>query len=301
MRARSVRSRRRLLLPLAVLAGLAALLVLAPGAMADALSPESGPSEQANRIDRLYWVAFVTGVVVFVGVNGVLLYSLIRFKARKGRVAAQIHGNTNLEIGWTVGAALILLILTVATFLELNGIRSPERSGPGGLAAARGTQFASVDQPQPPGGKKLNIAVDGLQFLWRYTYPDGDRNPLNNVFSYEEMVVPVNTTVTLDIESQDVAHAWWIPKLGGKMDALPGYTNHTWFKATEEGVYTGNCTELCGRGHANMTGRVRVVSVPEYEAWLDRQRRDIVAAKRLAAEQRERFEPRSEEGGGEVP
>ncbi|HEX8768766.1 MAG TPA: cytochrome c oxidase subunit II, partial [Jatrophihabitans sp.] len=139
------------------------------------------------------------------------------------------------------------------------------------------------------------------QFLWRFTYPDGDRNPLNNVFSYEEMVVPVNTTVTLDIESQDVAHSWWIPKLGGKMDALPGYTNHAWFKATEEGVYDGNCTELCGRGHANMVARVRVVSVPEYEGWLDRQRRDIVAAKRLASQAREAQEPRSEEGGGEVP
>ena len=77
------------------------------------------------------------------------------------------------------------------------------------------------------------------------------------------MVVPTDTTVVLDIESTDVAHSWWIPKLGGKMDALPGYTNYTWFKATRHGHSSrGQCAELCGRNHANMTARVRVVDPP---------------------------------------
>ena len=78
------------------------------------------------------------------------------------------------------------------------------------------------------------------------------------MFSYQEMVVPVDTTVTLDINAQDVAHSWWIPKLGGKFDAIPGYTNHTWFKIPGKlagQVFTGQCAELCGRNHANMTAR----------------------------------------------
>ena len=154
-------------------------------------------------------------------------------------MAAQIHGNTRLEIGWTVGAAVILVVLTVFTFVKLNAIKNPPASDPGGLNTANGAQFASVDQPKPPGGKFLEIAVNGQQFVWRYTYPDKDSNPLNNVYSYELMVVPVDTTVVLDIESQDVAHSWWIPKLGGKFDAIPGYVNHTWFKISKPGVYYG--------------------------------------------------------------
>ena len=80
------------------------------------------------------------------------------------------------------------------------------------------------------------------------------------------MVVPVGMTVTLDITADDVAHSWWIPKLGGKMDALPGYTNHTWFKADKAGTFPGQCAELCGRNHANMLARVRAVPFDEYQA-----------------------------------
>ena len=96
------------------------------------------------------------------------------------------------------------------------------------------------------------------------------------MFSYEEMVVPTDTTVTLDINAQDVAHSWWIPKLGGKFDAVPGYTNHTWFKIPGKlagTIFTGQCAELCGRNHANMIAQVRAVTPPEYEAWLDQRKR----------------------------
>ena len=102
------------------------------------------------------------------------------------------------------------------------------------------------------------------------------------------MVVPVDTTVTLDINAQDVAHSWWIPKLGGKFDAIPGYTNHTWFKipgqARRARSSPGQCAELCGRNHANMTAQVRAVTPAEYEAWLDQRKADIKAADDAAAQ-----------------
>ncbi len=100
------------------------------------------------------------------------------------------------------------------------------------------------------------------------------------------MVVPVNTTVTLKIRSQDVQHSWWIPALGGKFDAVPGYTNYTWFKATNVGTYTGQCAELCGRNHANMTAKVTVVPAAQFEAWYARQKADIRAADVAAAASR---------------
>ena len=160
-------------------------------------------------------------------------------------------------MGWTIGAAVILVILTGVTFAFLNGITEPEESGP---QISGGVQVASIDQPDPPGGGGLRVAVNGQQYLWRYDY--GSKNDL---FSYYEMVVPTDTTVTLDITSSDVQHSWWIPKLGGKADAVPGHRNETWFKISKPGVYSGQCAELCGvqpRRHAGHrtrrpAGRVR--------------------------------------------
>ena len=97
------------------------------------------------------------------------------------------------------------------------------------------------------------------------------------------MVVPTDTTVTLTIRSQDVAHSWWIPKLGGKFDAIPGSTNYTWFKISKPGLYTGQCAELCGRNHANMTAQVRAVPLTEFEAWYADQKAAILAANKSAA------------------
>jgi len=270
---------------LAVLAAL--LLALTPAAaLADAITPKSGASPNAQDIDTLYKVALYIAIVVFVGVEGTLLYSLIRFRSRRGAVAAQIRGNTRLEFGWTLGAALILVALSVLTFAKLSDIRDPVNSDAEGATVANGAVLvASTDQRLPPNGRSLNIKVNGQQYLWRFTYPDGDANALNNAFSYEEMVVPTRTTVTLDIESQDVAHSWWIPALGGKMDAIPGYTNHTWFKISRPGVYRGQCAELCGRNHANMVATVRAVAPAAFEAWLARQKRDIDKARTDAVTQ----------------
>jgi cytochrome c oxidase subunit II len=293
--ARTPANRRPRRLALAVLLALALLLVFAGTAFAGAIVPESGGSPNADDISTLYKLILAVAVVIFLGVEGALFYSLFKFRARKGAVPAQIRGNTRLEVGWTVGAALILVILAVFTFAKLGDIRNPPNSGPEGLQLADGVLVAEGPAKRlPPNGKSLNICVNGQQYIWRYTYANDCANaPLSSAFSYQEMVVPVDTTVTLDINAQDVAHSWWIPKLGGKFDAVPGYTNHTWFKVPGKlagTVFTGQCAELCGRNHANMTARVRAVTPAEYERWLDQRKADIKAADAAAQEERKKVE-----------
>jgi cytochrome c oxidase subunit 2 len=255
-------------------------LVSAGPASASFWAPQKGGSPNADRIHTLYAVVFGVGVVIFIAVFGALVYALVKFRARPGAVAEQLHGNTRLEIGWTAGAAGIVLVLGIVTFLMLPGIRNPDNSDSDGWAIPAGFQTAKDPDLLPDDGKSLNIDVNGQQYAWRFTYPDADQDRQNNAQAYEEMVVPTGTTVTLDIRSSDVGHAWWIPKLGGKADALPGYTNHTWFKIPrgKEGVYEGQCAELCGRNHANMTARVRAVTPDQFTAWLASQKQSIAAA-----------------------
>ena len=266
---------------------LAGALSAAPAAWAGIFSPQA-ESPNAEDIKFLYDMIGVVALVVFVVVEGLLLWSMWKFKARKGAVAAQIHGNTRLEIGWTVGAALILVVITIVTFIKMPAIINPAPSDidAQGNPVASTVQVASTDQPEPPADSAvLNIKVDGQQYVWRYQYPGP-----KEVFSYEEMVVPVGMTVTLDISSDDVAHSFWIPALGGKMDAIPGYVNKMWFKTTEAATYPGQCAELCGRNHANMFSTVRSVPFDEYQAWYDRQAAAIEEAQQAAPEQREALE-----------
>ncbi|MBA2517333.1 MAG: cytochrome c oxidase subunit II [Solirubrobacterales bacterium] len=278
-------------------AATAAGLVLA-GPAGAFWTPQSGGTSNADSIDNLYKFTLAIAAVIFFGVEGALFYSLIKFKARKGAVAAQIRGNTRLEIGWTVGAAVIVVVLAAATFTQLPGIRNPEESGPNGYSASSGVAdgvmvAAGSSKRLPPSGKSLNIKINGQQYLWRFTYPDGDKNQLNNAFSYEELVVPVDTTVTLDIEAQDVAHSWWIPALGGKHDALPGYTNHDWFKIPAKlagTTFKGQCAELCGRNHANMIAQVKAVTPAQFEQYLAQRKQDTKAADDAAAKQRKQVE-----------
>ena len=275
---------RRLLLA-ALAAAVLAVLLIAPSALADTFTPESGGSPNANDIDTLYKITLYVAIVIFLIVEGTLIWSLVRFRHRRSRPeGAQIRGNTPLEVGWTLAAALILVVLAVVTFVYLPDIENPPESGPGGLQASQ-TRFASVDQPAPPSGRPyLRIKVNGQQYLWRYVYP-GRRT----VFSYHTMVVPVDTTVVLEITASDVIHSWWIPKLGGKADAVPGHTNETWFKipADKAGTtFTGQCAELCGPGHADMRAEVKAVTPDEYEAWAQQRADDIEAAGKALAEQR---------------
>jgi cytochrome c oxidase subunit 2 len=272
---------RKLGRKLTLTCGLALLTVMvgAPAAMAGILLPESGGSPNADQISSLYKITLYVSLVVFIGVEGALIYALYKFRARKGVAAAQIHGNTRLEIGWTLGAALILVVLGAVTFTKLDSIRNPPNSGPGGLELTDGVDYATTDALKPPNGKSLNIQVNGQQYVWRFTYPGGKlADGLDDAYSYEKLVVPINTTVTLDIVSQDVVHSWWIPQLGGKFDAVPGYPNHTWFKISKPGVYKGQCAFLCGRLHARMIAEVDAVTPAQYTAWLAAQTKAIAAA-----------------------
>jgi cytochrome c oxidase subunit 2 len=283
------RTRRRVF-ALALLAALAGTLVLATGASADFLTPESGGgSANSDNIDTLYKIILAISVVVFAGVEGVLLYSLIRFRAKKDAVPAQIRGNTRLEIGWTLGAAVILVVLAIVTFTMLPEIRNPPNSDADGFPTQRvvNVSNASAYQPRPPNGRALNIEVNGQRYAWRFTYPDGDKDNLNNVFNYETMYVPTKTTVTLTIKAQDVAHSWWIPELGGKADGVPGHTNFTWFKVQTPGTFRGQCAELCGRNHADMRAKVIAVSPAEFKDWLARKKTEIAAANKAAQTRRE--------------
>jgi len=290
----------------ALLVALAGALIAAPAAHAGLLFPEAGGSPNADSIKTLYIMVFILALFIFVGVEATLVYSLFRYKARRGRTAAQIHGNTKLEVGWTVGAFLILIFITFFTFIKLGDIKTPKPSAinnNGEQVAQSGTLVAATNQDPPKSGDYMTIAVNGQQYVWRYSYPGKER-----LLTYTDLVVPVGMTVILDITSDDVVHSWWIPQLGGKMDAVPGYVNKTWFQipldAIPEGqtqvVYEGQCAELCGRNHANMYGRVIGMKMADYKKWLAAKVAELGAAEKDAAAQQKAFkaeQQQSAQGG----
>ena len=265
-------------------------VLIGVGYAGDTLGPLArGGSPQSEKIKTLYLITLGIGFVVFVIVEGTLIWALVRDRYRRGAPAPrQVRGNTQLELGWTVGATVIVIALAAITFIMLPGIRNPPASDPGGLTTVAGVQVAARDQPPPPDGKGLTIRVVGQQYLWRHDYPGG-------VYSFYEMVVPTGTTIVLEITSTDVIHSYWIPTLFGKADATPGYTNRTWFKVRTPGVYYGNCTELCGENHAQMVQQVRAVPPDEYRAWYDRQRQGIREAAAYLSLSRRLQEGQSEE------
>jgi cytochrome c oxidase subunit II len=267
-------------------------------------TPQSGGSSNANQIDSLYKIALYIALVIFVLVEGGLAYALIKFRARKGAVAAQIRGNTRLEVGWTVAAAVILLALAVLTFAKLSSIEDPANSSPNGdkLAGSSGLLYASAERKLPPDGKSLNIQVIGRQYIWQFVYPGASEpDGLGAPYSYVQMVVPTNTTVTLDIVAEDVVHSWWIPELGGKFQAVPGYHNYTWFKVDKPGVYRGQCALLCGRGHARMIASVKAVPPAQFDDWLSYQKKLISEANRQAQIARAKLSTQTGAGAVENP
>jgi cytochrome c oxidase subunit 2 len=262
-------------------------------------APQSGGSPNANEIVDLYKVTLVIALIIFFAVEGGLAYALVKFRKRKGAVANQIHGNTRLEVGWTVGAAVVLIALAGLTFAKLSSIQDPPNSGPSGttLGEQNNVLYASNERKLPPNGKALEIEVIGKQYIWQFVYPGANEpDGLGAPYSYEEMVVPTNTTVSLDIVSQDVVHSWWIPELGGKFQDVPGYHNYTWFKISKPGLYRGQCAFLCGRGHARMIASVRAVPPAQFETWLARQKQEISEANKEAAKARAKL---NEHGGAE--
>ena len=226
---------RRFLLIAASLA-LAALAVAAT-ALADnaGFGPEAPHSPNAHRINDAYWLIFVFASVIFVLVVAFLVIFIVRYRSR-GRArtveGTQVHGNTRLELIWTVIPVLILAAIASFVFYKLPGISD--------------VPVAKKD--------RINIRVDARQFYWQFTYPDG-------TISINTLHVPVHRVVYLELHGWDVIHSFWVPQLGGKTDVIPGRVNHTWFQADRVGTFYGNCAELCGIYHAKMP--ITVISEPQ--------------------------------------
>jgi cytochrome c oxidase subunit 2 len=228
----------------------AVALVLTGTALADVgrgVPPADSPN--AGGIRDLYWIVLGVTAVVFLLVESALILFIVRFR-NNGRARTvegpQIRGHTRLELIWTAIPALILAAIITVVFFKLPGIKDVPEAG--------------------AAGPKMTVHVEGRQFYWRYEYPNG-------AFSINELVVPVQRPIALVITAPDfdVIHSWWVPRLAGKMDAIPGKTNHTWFEAQHEGIYQGQCAEFCGIEHAMMLTHVRAVPNSEYESWAARQ------------------------------
>ena len=233
---------RRLVLALPA-AITAALVTAAVAAANNGLSPVEPESPNAEAIRTTYWVILAVTGAIFLLVETVLIVFIVRFRARRrGRdqEAPQIHGATKLETSFTIVPVLILFAIMAFVFVKLPTIK---------------------DVPSARAAGELKIRVVAHQYYWEFEYPNGG-------VSMQHLVVPIDRVVTLDVVSPDVAHSWWVPALGGKIDAIPGRTNHTWFKAQKLGTYEARCAELCGLEHAHMIGYVDVVRRGEYRRFL---------------------------------
>src|SRR5690606_33651782 len=256
---------RRLLLGLA-------LLIAAGSASADwAINMPQGVSEMSLQTYRLhmqvFWWCVAIGIVVF----AVMIYTMVKHRRSRGHQAAQFHHNTKLEVVWTAIPVLILLIMAVPaaeTLVELEYNQNPD----------------------------LTVVVTGYQWRWHYDYPDHDisfsssldarsnqaRRKRSGIDPYQvenyllevdnTLVVPRGAKVRVLITSKDVIHAWWVPALAIKKDAIPGFMNAVWFRAEESGTYRGQCAELCGMDHAYMPVVVEVVEPEAFAAWVEAQR-----------------------------
>lgn len=236
------------------LATLGALVLVLAGcaenAPLDTFEPE-GPA--AETIMDLVVPVFAVAAVVFVLVEfGVVLIAW-KFRQRHDDddevMPTQTHGNTKLEIGWTILPAVVLFVVAVFTLVTIFELEERDDDA-------------------------LAVHVEGQQWWWRFTY-DVDDDGTDDIITATEMVIPAGRQVDLSITSNDVIHSFWIPRLNGKRDAVPGRTHTLSLEADEPGYYWGQCTEYCGLSHAEM--RMRVIALPpdEYDAWVETQMQDV--------------------------
>ena len=216
-------------------------------------SPEGDVAErQRDLFNLVLWPA----VVVLVLVEGLLLYTLVRFRRRKAdELPDQVHGNTRLELAWTIAPAVLLMALTVPTV------------------------SAIVDLGRAPAGDALQVNVTAFRWDWQFEYPDL-KNAEGKAITITgtcdagrcaELHIPVGREIGAYLEALDVIHSFWVPKLAGKLDIIPGRTNRMWFNATKPGTYSGQCAEFCGLGHAGMRLTVVAESEEDFQAWVDEQ------------------------------
>ncbi len=220
-------------------------LVLAGCATGNPQSTIDPKGLHARLIYQLFvgWI-FWPAVAVFVFVEGLLLYSVWRYRARPGDpLPAQVHGNTRLEITWTLIPAVILIAILLATFQTQAALAEP-----------------------PIGANPITVRVIGHQWWWEFEYPD------LGVTTANELHIPVGVPVNVTLESVDVMHSFWVPLLAGKQDVIPGRVNRIWMQAEEPGTYSAQCAEFCGVQHALMRFIVVAESQSEFNSWAQRER-----------------------------
>ena len=243
------------------------------------LQPAASPiMEMIHRFNNGLLI-LITLIVLFV--LGLLLYVMVRFSAKRNPVPSKNSHNTLIEVLWTIVPILILVGVAVPSFSLLFAEHDPARAIDGFDAAT---------------DRQLVVKATGLQWYWTYEYPDHGELAFDSFMMDEEtraanpdagprllavdnqLVVPVGVVVRLQVIGADVIHAFAVPALGVKIDAIPGRLNETWFMADREGVYFGQCSELCGRDHAFMPIAVRVVSVEAFDRWAAAAQDDLDAA-----------------------
>jgi cytochrome c oxidase subunit 2 len=226
--------------------------------------PVSPPAESIRTLAAL--VLAITAAI-FLIVEGVLLYSIYRFRRRAGQAAGeppQVYGSNPIEIAWTAAPALISFILFLVTARTIWEVR------------------VNPDAP-PPGARPLRVTVVGHQWWWEYVYDNYDGRDLG-VITANELHVPASDLAVsggrrptyLALQSADVAHSFWVPRLAGKTDLIPGKTNTMWFETDRRQLFLGQCAEFCGTQHANMLLRVQVDSPEDFERWLENEGKPAV-------------------------
>jgi cytochrome c oxidase subunit 2 len=203
--------------------------------------PPDAATPSGETINDVYWVVMAASAVVFVLVEGALLLFIFRFGRRAGTPedveGPQIHGNTRLEVIWTLIPAVALAAIAIFVVVKTPAVQAVSD------------------------GRGIRINVEAHQFYWQYEYENG-------VVALDRLRLPVDTHVTLELTTFDVEHSWWTPDLTGKLDAVPGQTNRLEFTPTRTGSFDGACAELCGVQHALMDTEVEVLERREFDSWL---------------------------------
>jgi len=206
-------------------------------------------SSYGVQVDRLFMaILWITGII-FILVEGLLLWCLIRYRRRDSRPAAYFHGNTTLELIWTVIPACIV----------------------GYLAFASQRLWAHIQGPPPP--HQVEVGVKAEQFAWNVSYPgpDGRLGTPDDLTTINQLHLPVGQVVLVNLSSKDVIHSFFLPQFRLKRDAVPGITGRVWLQATATGHFEIVCAELCGLGHYRMRGFVTVESPEAFQAWVNEQ------------------------------
>ena len=234
------------------------LLIFLLTGCAGAPSTIAPASTNARAITDLMWGFSGIAGLGFLLVEGLLVFTIIRFRHKggdhleKAALPRQVEGNRFLELLWTIVPALLLLVIFVFTVITLWAIT--------------GRPTVVMADPQV-----VNIHVVGHQWWWEFQYPDA------KITTADEMHVPLNALVYISVDLADVIYSFWVPQMGGKIDVIPGHTNHTWFQPTDLGIFVGECSEFCGTEHAEMRLHVIVDTPEQYTTWVRQQQAPIPA------------------------